>query len=176
MIQSFTITGSAGAVNASAANQVARFGVCVGGLPAEINGSQVQGVYQYDAGQDPTPDLTAGPLCTAALYASTYGRAGHYAVKVPATTAGTMSAMTQPMGDTSPTPTLAGSAFDSVTNSPYGGYSIAFRYTTGGLPGTAVLDVALDGYSYNYTFAMPPALPGTLRGTTNVVSGLVWAS
>jgi hypothetical protein len=175
-IRSFKISAGAGAVAAAASNLIARFGVCVGGLPAEIvNVNQVQGVYTYNAGQDPTPDLVAGPLHSAALYGTTYGRAGHYAVKVPATTAGTISDVAKPGGDTSPTPSITGSAFDAVTNSPYGSYKLAFQYATGGLPGVAVVNVALDGASYDYTFALPPALPATIRGTVSDV-GITWAS
>lgn len=161
---SFRIQAGQGAATPSAANTVARLGVCANADPANT-------IYQFDPGQDVLPALRGGPLAVDAAYASTWGGAAQVAVKVPATTPGAISAVTKPGGDTSPTPTVVGSAFDSVANSPYDAFDVRLRYSTGGAPGTAIVDVALDGATYAYTYPMPPALPATLRGTTNLAGG-----
>ncbi len=173
MALKFRITAGTGAQNPNAANVVVRAGVCSAGVPASPSPPGLP--YQYDAGQDPTPDLGYGPLCASGLYGGTFGGSPWIALKIPATTAGTISAVTKPGGSTSPTPTIAGSTFDSVTNSPFDAFSLAFRYSTGGLPGTAVVDVALDGSTFAYTFPIPPELPATLRGSVDI-TGITWSS
>src|SRR4051794_17791033 len=113
----FRITAGTGAQNPNASNVVVRAGVCSGGVPASPSPPGIP--YQYDSGQDPTPDLGYGPLCDSGLYGSTFGGAPWIGLKIPATTAGTISSITKPGGSTSPTPTLAGTTFDDVTNSPF---------------------------------------------------------
>ncbi len=171
----FRIQAGLGALVANAANTIARLGVCAGGVAAMVVNGAPQGVYQYDAGQDVTPDLVAGPLAVDAQFGSVWGAAPHIAVKVPATTAGTISAVSKNGDTTSPTPTVVGSAFDSVTNSPYDEFNVRMRYSTGGAPGAAVVDVALDSASYSYTYPMPAALPAAQRGTVDV-TGITWST
>jgi hypothetical protein len=168
---SFTITAGQQIQPASATGVVARFGVVpTGDAPSTI--------YQFAIGQDVGAALPGGPVAVDAAYASTYSGAQHIAVKVPATTAGTFSSVTKPGGSTSPTPTVAGSSFDSVTNSPFDAYTVALRYA-GGLPGACSVDIALDAISgigsFDYTYPMPPSLPATLQGTVNM-TGFTWAS
>jgi hypothetical protein len=163
----FTILQGQTIQPASASNVVARAGIAANTDPAST-------IYQFAIGQDPVPALVAGPLASDCAYASTWGGAQHIAVKVPATTAGTISSVTKPGGSTSPTPAITGSSFDSVSNSPYGAYNLALRFS-GGLPGVCSVDVALDGASYDYTFPMPPSLPATLRGTVDV-TGFTYSS
>jgi len=163
----FSITQGQTIQPASAANVVARLGVCA-------NADTAGTIYQFAIGQDPTPALVGGPLAFDAAYASAWSGAQHIAVKVPASTAGTISVVTKPGGSTSPTPTIAGSSFDTVMNSPFGAYGLALRYS-GGAPGACSVDVSLDwtgsGGSFPYTFAMPAALPAALRGTVDVSAG-----
>ncbi|HSM93378.1 MAG TPA: hypothetical protein VLT47_10880 [Anaeromyxobacteraceae bacterium] len=166
----FTITSGQQIQPGNAANVVARVGVAANG---DANGT----IYQFSPGQDVNPSLVGGPLAEDCAFASTWSGAPHIGVKVQASTAGTISAVTKPNGSTSPTPTIAGSTFDGVTNSPFNAYNLALRYS-GGQPGACSVDIALDAIngvgSFDYTYPMPPALPGTLRGSVDV-TGFTWS-
>ncbi len=169
----FTITSGQQIQPASAANVIARMGVVANADPAST-------IYQFAIGQDVSTALPGGPLAVDCQYASTWSGAQHLGCKVPATTAGAISAVTKPGGSSSPSPTIAGSTFDSVSNSPYDAYSAALQYS-GGAPGACSVNVALDYLaggatgSYAYTYPIPALLPASQRGTVDV-TGITWAT
>lgn len=49
-------------------------------------------------------------------------------------------------------------------------YSVLVKVVQGGAPGAAIVDVALDGASYGYTYQVPPELPGTVVGTVDLTT------
>lgn len=151
-------------VSTEFANIVLRVGCCTDGV--------ANTVYEFDPGQDSQPTLGYGPLAVADARAAKHAQnAQRYACKVVATTAGEISAVTQT--GSGPLPTVAGSDFDSLNGSPFGAYTAKVRVAVGGAPGTARVEVALDGAAYDYTFDIPAQAPPTLIGTVDV-SGFTW--
>lgn len=157
----FRIKAGANRPQTGAANVVLRAGVCSSGT----NNAR----YEIDPGQDPTPDLGYGPLAAACAQGSRLGGAKQIALKVPATTAGTIGSVTETPSGTGPTITVAGSSFDSVTNSPYDAYKVRAKVLAGGAVGTARIGVNHDGgLSYPYTYDVPAEAPAILRGAVDL--------
>ena len=147
------------------ARTVLRVGVCTGGVSGTV--------YELDPGQDPQATLGYGPLAVADMRASRYVQnAQRYALKVAGSTAGSISAVTQ--SGSGPLLTVAGMTLDALTT-PYLALSVKAKVRTAGALGTAQLDVALDGASYDYTFDVPAATPATVIGTVDT-SAFTWGS
>ena len=148
------------------ARTVLRVGVCTGGVSGTV--------YELDPGQDPQATLGYGPLAVADMRASRYVQnAQRYALKVAGSTAGSISAVTQ--SGSGPLLTVAGMALDGLSATPYLAMSVKAKVRTAGALGTAQLDVALDGASYDYTFDVPAATPATVIGTVDT-SAFTWGA
>lgn len=158
----FSITTGTGLSNPDAANVVLRVGCCTGGTS--------YGRYEIDPGQDPVPAVGYGPLAAAAAQASRLGGSRQILLKIPATTPGVVSSVTKSPSNTSPLITVAGSAFDGLSDTPWDAYDLRVKVTTSGLPGAARVDVALDGGSYNYTYDVPPEPKATIDGTVDLTT------
>lgn len=154
----FTISESSGFTVADTASVVVRAGICSGGVEGEL--------VELAAGQDPVPLVGYGPMVADAAAASRLAGARQILLKVPATTPGTISAVTGPGG--APAITLAGTDFDDVTNSPFDAYDIKFRVAKTGPLGDCLVDVALDGATYAYTYDVPLEARPTLDGTVDL--------
>lgn len=162
----FTIQAGTGLASPEAANVVLRAGVCSGGTS--------NARYEIDPGQDPTPSIGYGPLAEAAVQASRLSGARQILLKVPATTAGTISSVTKSPANTSPLITVAGSLLDGITT-PFDAFDVRVRVSEQGLPGAGRVDVALDGGSFNYTFDVPAQAKATIDGDVDL-TGLTLAS
>ncbi|MEO7329443.1 MAG: hypothetical protein ABI193_12745 [Minicystis sp.] len=161
MAISFRIVAGSGAADPNAANVVLRAGCCTG------TPSGALALAELASGQDPTSSTGYGPLASAAAQASRLGGAKHYALKITATEAGTISAVTESPAGTGPTVTVVGSAFDGLT-SPWDALSVKAKVSTAGPVGTAVVDIAIDGASYNYRYPVPAEAKATVTGTVNL--------
>lgn len=137
-----------------------RVGVCTGGVAGTL--------YELSSGQDPTPTLGYGPLPVADARASKLADADRYCLKVAATTAGAISAVTQ--SGSGPLITVAGSAMDGLSNTPYIAAKVKVKVIKGGALGTARVAVALDGASYVYEFDVPAEGPGTVIGSVDMTT------
>lgn len=155
----FSITQGAFRRDPSAANVILRAGVCSGGTSNQC--------YQMDPGQDPVPSVGYGPLAEAGAQASRLGEAKQILLKVPATTAGTISSVTESPSGTGPTITVVGSTLDGLTT-PFGAYDCKVKVTTAGVVGVARVAVALDGASYNYTYDVPAETAAAIIGTVDL--------
>lgn len=157
----FSIRAGTARPQTGAANVVLRAGICTEGVANDI--------FELDPGQDPTTAAGYGPLPVAAASASRLGGAKQILIKVPASIAGSIGAVTESPSGTGPTITIAGSSFDSVTNSPFDAYKLRAKVLTGGPVGTAVLGLNLDGgLAYPYTFDVPAEAHATLIGTVDL--------
>ena len=133
---------------ADVSDVVCRAGICTGGVEGDI--------IELAAGQDPTPVLGFGAAVAAAACHSRLAGSRHLFVKVPATTAGTISSITETPGG-APNITVTGSDFDGVTGSPFDAYNGVVRVAKTGDLGDCVVDVSLDGGTFPYTYDVPPA-------------------
>jgi hypothetical protein len=157
----FSIKSDGGpGLRADIAKILVLIGCCTGGVAGTL--------YEADPGQDLTPTLGYGPVAIADARMSIFApNAQRYALKVAASTAGTISAVTQ--SGAGPLITVAGSTMDAITT-PFGEYKVKVKVLIGGLlsSGAVRVAVALDGASYNYEFDVPPEAPGTVISTVDL--------
>lgn len=146
---------------ADVSDVVCRAGICTGGVEGDI--------IELAAGQDPTPVLGFGAAVAAAACHSRLAGSRHLFVKVPATTAGTISSITETPGG-APNITVTGSDFDGVTGSPFDAYNGVVRVAKTGDLGDCVVDVSLDGGTFPYTYDVPPAAVPTILGTVDLTT------
>lgn len=157
----FSIKQAAFRADPASANVVLRAGVCSAGVDYSL--------VELDPGQDPTPSVGFGPLAAAAAQASRLGEARQILVKIPATTAGTISTVSKSPSNTTPTIVVTGSTMDGLTT-PFDSYDCRVKVVAAGLPGAARVDVALDGASYKYTFDVPAEAPAAVTGTVDLTT------
>ena len=146
--------------SAEFAKVVCRAGVCTSGVAGTL--------YELSAGQDPTPTLGHGPLAVADARAARLADAQRYCLKVEATTAGTISSVTQ--SGSGPTISVAGSAFDAISATPWIAAKVKIKVIRGGALGVARIAVALDGANYLYELDIPAESPATVLGTVDVTT------
>lgn len=161
MAFSFTIQQSGILRDPAAANVILRAGVCSAGTS--------NARYEIDPGQDPQPSIGYGPLAVAGSQASRLAAARQILLKVPATTAGTISSVSQSPSNTSPLITVVGSTIDGLT-SPFDAFNVKVKVKTAGVVGVARVDVALDGASYNYSYDVPAKSAATITGTVDLTT------
>lgn len=156
----FTINEEGGFTAPDAANVVVRAGVCSGGLEG--------GIYDLAPAQDPVPSIGYGQLASAAAQAARLTGTRQILVKVLATTAGTISSVTETPGG-APDITVTGTDFDDVTNSPFDVYNVIIQVSATGDLGVGKIDVSLDGGTFSYTgLDIPPAAVPTVLGTVDL--------
>lgn len=161
----FTIASGSGRAEPSAANVAIRLGICQAAAAAGVTQPAT-----FAAGQDVTSDLVAGPLAIACARAARLSGAAHLAYKIPATTAGVISAVTETPAGTGPSITVAGSTLDALTT-PWIACTPRVKVTMAGLPGVGKVAVNLDGgtaYPYQYLYDIPAETHATIDGTIDL--------
>ncbi|MEP7123149.1 MAG: hypothetical protein ABJE95_19630 [Byssovorax sp.] len=163
----FKIQSGTGRTATNAAGVVMRVGICSAVALAGVLGNAPADLAD---GQDGTPQIGYGPLAIADARAAADSGAARYAYKIPATTAGTISAVTETPAGTGPTIAVAGSLLDGLTT-PYLACSPRVKVIAAGVVGTAKVSINLDGgveYPYQYLFDVPAEAPAILDGTVDL--------
>jgi hypothetical protein len=121
-------------------------------------------VLTFDPGQDVLTPCGPGMVCefTAQQLAVNQKRTVvSGATKIP----GAIGSVTANPAATGPMITVTST---DGTMGPADDYSILVKVLQGGAPGTAIVEAALDGASYDYAFQVPPELPGEVIGSIDL--------
>jgi hypothetical protein len=169
MATTFKIQSGTGRTATNAAGIVIRLGICSAAALAGPIGNQPA---ELEDGQDATSQIGYGPLAIADARANANGGVKRYAYKIPATTAGTISAVTETPAGTGPTISVVGSLLDGLTT-PWGAFTPRVKVKTAGPCGVAKVAINLDAgaeYPYQYNYDVPAEPSAVLDGTVDLTT------